>query len=350
MLEKRTRQHKERYRIAVIGAGPAGVASAVSAAALGMEVDWYEKESRPGGKLNDYHELFPDRVFAREVLAGYTGGTEAIEIKKHFGTAITRIETENEQFILLSDNKIVGSADAVIIATGFDFFNARKKEEFGYGIYDHVITSPDLEKILKTGPHVLRRDGRDPATVAFVHCVGSRDQQAGNNYCSRLCCMTGIKQAIEIRELFPDCRVVSFYIDIRTFGTGYEELYREAQEKHKVQFIRGRVSEASENQDHRIVLKAEDTLMAKPLKLTADWLVLLSGMVPSGTQVEVDDRSGTLQDSGFYRLSDTFTGTGLAERPGIFVAGACSGPMSIPEAGSAGRSAALETWKYLNNR
>jgi heterodisulfide reductase subunit A2 len=338
-----------KHRIAVIGAGPAGISAAVSAAALGLEVDWYEKEERPGGKLKDYHQLFPDREFAAKVLEDFDGRTDAIRIRKLFGISVTRVETDGEELLLLSGNKILGSADAVIVATGFDFFDGRIKEEFGYGIYEHVITSPDLEKILKSDPGRLERDGAGPATIAFVHCVGSRDQQVGIHYCSRLCCITGIKQAIEIRERFTACRVVNFYIDIRAFGTGYEELYKEAQEKYKVQFIRGRVSEASENPQGRIVLKAEDTLMAKPLKLTVDWLVLLVGMVPACTIVDIDNERAVDPSTGFYRVSDAFAGSGTGTA-GIFAAGACCGPLSIPEAGASGRSAALEAWEYLKNR
>lgn len=341
--------NEHQHRIAVIGAGPAGASAAIAAAAMGLEVDWFDKENRPGGKLNDYHQLFPDRESASKILADFDGRTSFIEIKKHFGTSVTRIETAGNNQILLSDNKIVGSADAVILATGFDFFDARIKEEFGYGIYQHVITSPDLEKILKNNPGELKKTGADPSSIAFVHCVGSRDHQVGIHYCSRLCCITGIKQAIEIRELFPACRVVNFYIDIRAFGTGYEELYKEAQEKYKVQFIRGRVSEASENQQQRIVLKAEDTLMARPMKLTVDWLVLLVGMVPSCKQVKTDNYQCFDESTGFYRLENPLTGHGIGN-PGIFTAGTCCGPMSIPEAIASGRSAAMEAWQYLKSK
>lgn len=337
-------------RIAVIGAGPAGASAAIAAASMGIEVDWYDKENRMGGKLKDYHQLFPDRASAGQILAEFKGDPEVIHIQKHFGTAVDRVENDNGQLILLSNEAIVGSADSVVVATGFDFFDARLKEEFGYGMYDHVITSPILEQILKDKPADLRIDGADPASIAFVHCVGSRDQQIGINYCSRLCCIAGIKQAIEVKELFPSCKVVNFYIDIRAFGGGYEELYREAQEKHKVQFIRGRVSEASENQQHRIVLKAEDTLMARPLKLTVDWLVLLVGMVPSCTQVKIDNHQGTDQETGFFKQDNAFTGNAIAGQRGIFMAGACGGPMSIPESVASGRSAAMAAWQYLNNR
>jgi len=339
-----------KYRIAIIGAGPAGTAAAVAAAAMGMEVDWFEKEKRPGGKLNDYHQLFPDREFADKILSDFDGRAGTVAVKKHFGTAVTRIETDNRQLILLSGNQIVGGADSVIVATGFDFFDARIKEEFGYGLYKRVITSPDLERIFKTNHGELRTGGTDPGSIAFVHCVGSRDQQIGIHYCSRLCCITGIKQAIEIRELFPACKVYSFYIDMRAFGTGYEELYREAQEKHGVRFIRGRVSEASENQQYRIVLKAEDTLMAKPVKLTVDWLVLLVGMVPSCTQVMIDNHHYIDEATGFYQKANVFSGSQISGLPGIFMAGACGGPMSIPESAASGRSAVAEALQYLKIR
>jgi heterodisulfide reductase subunit A len=350
MLKENKHTSSNPFRIAVIGAGPAGIAAAVSAAAMGVEVDWFDKEQRPGGKLNDYHQLFPDREFADQILKDFSGKTEAIEIKKHFGTIVSSIEKVDGNYNLLSNKGIKGSYNAVIIAAGFDFFDARLKEEYGYGMYDHVITSPDLEKILKTGQEKLKCNGSFPEAMAFVHCVGSRDQQIGINYCSRLCCITGIKQAIEIRELFPSCKVYNFYIDIRAFGSGYEELYRQAQEKYNVQFIRGRVSEASENQQKRIVLKAEDTLMSRPVKVTVDWLVLLVGMVPSCTMVDVENFSCTDQETGFYKQSNPLSGGGLSGQPGIFHAGACGGPMSIPEAVASGRSAAMEVWQYLIKR
>jgi heterodisulfide reductase subunit A len=339
-----------RSRIAVIGAGPAGISAAQSAAALGAQVDWYNREKQAGGKLKEYHRLFPDRDLAENVLAEFNVDEPREEISLHFGTAVSGIESADGGFRLLSGNGIAGTADSVIVATGFEFFDAGLKEEFGYGIYKQVITSPDLERMFADDPGKLRAGGSDPSTVAFVHCVGSRDQQVGNNYCSRLCCITGIKQAIEIREAFPACRVINFYIDMRAFGSGYEELFREAQEKHHIQFIRGRVSEAAETHDHRIVLKAEDTLMARPLKVTADWLVLLTGMVPSSCPVGVDGARPVVEETGFIKSNNPFTSQSVAGTDGIFYAGACGGPVSIPEAAASGRSAAAEAFTWLRRK
>jgi heterodisulfide reductase subunit A len=339
---------RDKNRIAVIGAGPAGMAAAFSAASLGLEVDWYEKDDRPGGKLNGYHELFPDRILAGRALTVLERDDRA-PVNRHFGRAIDKIETDGGRMILLSGEEIAGYADAVVVATGFDFFDARLKEEYGYGIYDHVITSPDLEAMLRDGGGALHLHGGEPRSVGFVHCVGSRDLQAGNPYCSRLCCMTGIKQAVELRERFPECRVTSFYIDIRAFGNGYEELYRKAQEDYRVRFVRGRVSEASRDPSGRIVVKAEDTLMGRPLKVTVDWLVLLVGMEPSCTAVRIDGSHVENAESGFYRLADPLSGLRLDGFKGIFTAGAGTGPMSVPEAIASGRSAAVEVWSFLNH-
>lgn len=332
-------------RVAVVGAGPAGLAAAGALASLGISVDCFEKENRPGGKLNEYYQLFPDRVPAEGILSELESLTESGDIRRHTGKTISGIEKRHQRFVLHNGNGSCDEADAVILATGFDFFDARLKEEFGYGIYPHVVTSVDLEGMLLGGADALRSGGTDPASIGFVHCVGSRDEQVGVSYCSRLCCITGIKQAIEIKELFPAARVYNFYIDMRAFGKGFEELYREAQEVHGVRFIRGRVSEASEDQEHRIRIKAEDTLMARPLKLTVDWLILLVGMTPSCTAIPLDR---TADHKSFLEPENPLTGNAVQGIPGVFAAGCCTGPMNIPESVASGRAAALQVVHYLS--
>jgi heterodisulfide reductase subunit A len=334
-------------RVAVVGGGPAGMAAVGALATMNIGVDWYEKEDRVGGKLNNYHQLFPDRVPVSEAYGQLVKGTHYDNIDRHLGKAITSIGVNAGRIRLNGKDNKIGEADAVILATGFDFFDARLKEEFGYGIYKHVITSADLETLFAGGDKSLNVNGSGPGSVAFVHCVGSRDEQVGVRYCSRLCCITGIKQAIEIRGEYPETRVYNFYIDMRAFGTGYEELYREAQEKHGVRFIRGRVSEASEDIQGRIRLKAEDTLMAKPIKLTVDWLVLLIGMSPSCSAVLSGNGEG---EKSFANAENPFTGSAAKGQPGVFLAGCCAGPMSIPESVASGRSAAVQAAEYLNTR
>jgi heterodisulfide reductase subunit A len=132
---------------------------------------------------------------------------------------------------------------------------------------------------------------------------------------------------------------------MRAFGKGFEELYREAQEVHGVRFIRGRVSEASEDQDQRIRVKAEDTLMARPLKLTVDWLILLIGMTPSCTSIHQDHPHET---RSFIELVNPLINNSVPGMPGVFAAGSCTGPMNIPESVASGRAAALQVIDYLS--
>ena len=107
-------------------------------------------------------------------------------------------------------------------------------------------------------------DGSRPRRIAFLHCVGSRDEKVCQQHCSKVCCITGVKQAMEMKQLFPEADVFNFYMDIRMFGPGYEEMYREAQQKYNIHFLRGRISEASPTIDGRVQIKAEDTLTGRP--------------------------------------------------------------------------------------
>jgi len=332
----------KRNTVAVIGAGPAGLSAASALAALDFEVHLFEKESREGGKLNQYHQLFPARESASEVMGELLISVDKENIIRHLGLGVNSIKPSDGGWAVHHGDGEPIRSDAVIVATGFDFFDARLKEEFGYGIYSRVITSVDLEKKLNEGRETLLHKGTDPAAIAFVHCVGSRDEQVGVSYCSRLCCITGIKQAIEMKELFPETKVYNFYIDMRAFGTGYEELYRKAQEQYGVRFIRGRVSEASEDAECRIRLKAEDTLMSRPLKVSVDWLVLLVGMRPGCSPVQTDQ--------SFLGSDNPLTGNALPGMPGVYSAGCCSGPMSIPESVASGRSAAFQVIDHLNSK
>ena len=143
-------------------------------------------------------------------------------------------------------------AGTIIVATGYDEFDATLKEEYGYGVYDNVITTLELERMINpagpTGGHVIRpSDGKHPHKVVFIQCVGSRDLKVGNPYCSRICCMFALKNAQLIKMHEPDAEVYICYMDIRAFGKGYEEYYQRAQEQFGVKFIRGRPACISED-------------------------------------------------------------------------------------------------------
>jgi heterodisulfide reductase subunit A len=237
----------------------------------------------------------------------------------------------------------------LIISTGFRLFDASLKEEYGYGLYPYVVTSAELENRLREGDSALQVGGKQPGKVAFVHCVGSRDAKSGNLWCSRVCCITGVKQAMAVKKLYPSCEVFNFYMDLRMFGVGYEELYQQAQEQYHIQFIRGRVSEAAPAHSGAIQVKAEDTLLGAPLKLEVDWLVLLIGMEPAAETVRLAGGLALRQDtSGFLKGQESMLRPWTTAEPGVFIAGACCGPASVPESITQGRAAAASVVKYLS--
>ena len=191
-------------------------------------------------------------------------------------------------------------------------------------------------------------DGSRPKRIAFLHCVGSRDEKVCQQHCSRVCCITGVKQAIEMKRLFPEADVFNFYMDIRMFGPGYEEMYREAQQRYNIHFVRGRISEASPTIDNRIQIKAEDTLTGRPLRMSVDMLVLLIGMRANDSNAPFAEQAGLKRaPSGFMEPHDMFLGNARSNVEGIFYAGCITAPKNIGETLNEGTVAADAAMEYL---
>jgi len=334
-------------KVVIIGGGIAGMEASITLAELGYHATLLEKSHSTGGHVQDWYQLFPNRRPAKEVLTFSELRMEG-KVKTINDADIIEIEKNINDFrILLRNGKLV-VADAIVVATGFDLFDAHRKEEYGYGIYENVITSADLEKRFSEGKKILTHGGAVPKRIGIIHCVGSRDEKSGNNYCSKVCCVTGVKQAIEIREMLPETEVFCFYMDLRMFGRHFEELYKESQEKWGVNFIRGRLSEANENADGSILLKVEDTLAGKPLKMKVDLLILLAGFVPSGGTKAIGKMLGLpFGDDGFITPKDEHTSTNLTDIQGVFVTGSCTGPKSIQDSIADARAAATQVANYL---
>ena len=334
--------------IVVIGAGAAGIEASSNLAAMGYSVTLLEKESKIGGYLLQWDRLFPSKRPASEVLDFLNKGVNNHKVDIVCNAEIVDIEKQNNSFsVVLKDNKRF-QADALLVATGFELFNARIKEEYGYGIYDNVITSVDLEAIFLKGEQIITANGSIPKRIGFIHCVGSRDEKVGNTYCSQVCCVTAVKQAIEIREKLPKAEVFCFYMDMRMFGLQFEELYKESQEKWGVNYIRGRLSEANENIDGTILIKVEDTLAGRPLKMKVDLLVLMIGIIPSEGTVKIGKMLNLdFNHDGFIQPIDEHTLTNLSNLPGVFLAGTCLAPRTFPDTFADARAAALKINEYL---
>jgi heterodisulfide reductase subunit A len=333
--------------VVVIGGGVAGMEAAGRLMLSGCRVSLFEKDEKPGGHLNEWFKLFPDRRKSSEVKEYLDNLVSGEGIKIITGKTIEKIVQDKNQFYISDKDGSEYTADAVIVATGFDLFKSARKEEYGYGIYNNVITSADLEGMFRKGSITLV-DGRTPETIGIVHCVGSRDEKMGNLYCSKLCCVTAVKQAIEIREHLPTAKVFCFYMDMRMGGAYYEELYREAQEEWGVNFIRGKVSEVSESINNRLVIKSEDTLAGKPLKMQVDMLVLMAGMEMSEGGLKLADSSGLKRgDNRFFATADHHFGSNKSNLRGVYYAGTCTMPMNITETISHARAAVMDVIEYL---
>jgi heterodisulfide reductase subunit A len=212
-----------------------------------------------------------------------------------------------------------------------------------------VITSADLELMFRKGV-IKRNDGTIPQKIGFVHCVGSRDEKAGNLYCSKLCCVAAVKQAMEIKEYIQNAKVFCFYMDIRMGGAHYEELYRESQEKYGINYIRGKVSEVSENINTKLIVKVEDTLAGRPLKMELDMLVLMAGMEMSeGGRLIAENAGLKTGENRFFEPADQHFGSNKGNIKGVFYAGACTAPMNITETISHARAAVSDVINYLKN-
>ena len=333
--------------VIIIGGGIAGMQCAQTLAGRGLRVTIVEKDNDLGGKLRNWHVLFPTFTPADEVVSAMRHKiASATNITIKCGCEATKI---TPTCVTLSSGEEL-RCDAGVVATGFTLFDARIKEEYGYGIYDNVVTSADLEQMFNKG-EVAISSGQTPRRIAILHCVGSRDEKVCQRHCSKVCCVTGVKQAIELKRLFPTADIFNFYMDIRMFGPGYEEMYREAQQNYNIHFVRGRISEVSPTFDNRLQIKAEDTLTGRPLKLGVDMLVLLIGMRSNDHNALLEVQTGLRrQPSGFMQPKDSFIGNVESNVEGIFYAGTVTAPKNISESLNDGSAAANAVEEWLSKR
>ena len=339
---------KNQKHIAIIGAGIAGMETAIQLTRAGYKTTLLEKEKSTGGYLSHWSYLFPDFSDPKEVVSQLSSSLNNHNIKTITNTEITEIEKSNGHFVLKAKNELNVNADAVVVTSGFQIFDATRKEEYGYGLFDNVITSADLEKMIRQKKPVKTKAGKTPRRIAIIHCVGSRDAKSGNTYCSKVCCITGIKQAIELNKMLPESEIFCFYMDLRLYGSKFDDLYLKAQKHHKIQFIRGRLSEASEKTDKSLQIKAEDTLSGRPLRMDVDIIVLLVGMEPGVSNENFSQKKFLeLDDNGFLKSENMHTARNYTTQPGVFMAGTCICPMSVNETLENARSAAMKVINYF---
>jgi heterodisulfide reductase subunit A len=336
----------------IVGGGIAGLQAALDIADAGYQVYVVEKESTLGGHLSELSTTFPTLESVPSLLAEVVERVERhAQIQVLTDSQVVAVDGFIGNFDVEVQTNAAGSdapttsdlkVGAIVVATGFETFDADRKPEFGYGVYDNVITGLDLEKLLMdsdtTEAANLLGDG-DIRHAVFIQCVGSRDRNGGNPYCSRVCCMSTAKQAHLLRERLPDARITVFYMDVRAFGKGFEQFYDRVREE-RVLYRRGNPSEIYRRGD-RLLVRAEDTLLGDPIEVEADLVVLATGLVP---RHDASDIATLLKlsrsEDGFFlerhpplRPVDTTT-------DGVFLAGCCQGPKDITDTIAQAKAAA----------
>lgn len=234
---------------------------------------------------------------------------------------------------------------AIVVATGYDLYPMENLGEYGSGQVPDVINGLAMERLLSSsGPTagVVRRpsDGKEPKEVVWIQCAGSRDPELGMPYCSKICCMYSAKQAMVYKHKVYDGQAYVFYIDIRSAGKRYEEFVQRAMEEDDVLYVRGKVSRVFREGD-KVMVWGVDTLTGLPVEVAADLVVIAPAMVPSEGARQIADVLGIESDPfGWWVEQEDNLAPLETDRPGIFLAGAGSGPKDIPEAVSQGSGAA----------
>lgn len=247
----------------------------------------------------------------------------------------------------MKDEVVEEKVGAIIVATGFNVMDVEKIPEYGYGIYPDVIDGIQFERLNSaSGPTSgeIRRpsDGKVPKEVVFIKCVGSRDPEKGIPYCSRICCMYLGKHARLYKHKVPDGQAYLFYMDIRSFGKGYEEFIQQSMEEANLMYIRGRVARIMQEGDKLIVWGA-DTLTGRKVEIKADMVVLGTAAIPSKGAKELANILRTATDEyGFFseahiKLKPVESMTG-----GIYLAGCAQSPKDIPDTVSQAGAAAAK--------
>ena len=243
---------------------------------------------------------------------------------------------------------------AIIVATGFEMFDARRISEYGYGRHKNVLISLEFERLLSasgpTGGHIIRpSDGKITKSIAFIQCIGSRSQRGGElPYCSSVCCIYATKEAILIREHIPECEVYIFYIDLKVFGKGFQEFINRATEEYGIRYVKGHPGRIEEDQKTGdLVIRYEDAMDGKMKEITIDLVILCPALIPRRDNERLAEiLKVDLDEYAFFKAKDPLLTPIDTNFPGVFICGYCQGPKDVPESvaqasGAAARAAEI---------
>ncbi|MBN2056692.1 CoB--CoM heterodisulfide reductase iron-sulfur subunit A family protein [bacterium] len=238
---------------------------------------------------------------------------------------------------------------AVVVATGLEITPMDIKPEYGGTKYINVMNPLAMERVQSSnGPYgrLLRpSDGKVPKKIAYVQCAGSRDRSIGIPYCSRVCCMYALKQALLIRHYIHDVDVTIYYMDIRAFAKGYEEFYRRV-EKDGVNMVKGKVAKITETDNNDLLVRVElQEEEGRVVERRYDMVVLSQGLIPGWKNMDI--MGVDIAIDGFIKAVSPKISPTLTSRRGVFMAGVAAGPKDIPDAIIEAGAAAMEAAMYL---
>ncbi len=341
--------------VLIIGGGIAGMTAALELADAGHFVHLVEKNDHLGGNIARVDLTAPYYYSAADLLSERMTRTmehkniqvylnsKLKELSGFVGNFAAKIQILNgmpEQEAKLQE-VAVGN---VTVCTGYKEFDASRITHFGYGKLPNVVTSFELEQMLKEGK-VETKEGKIPKYVAIIHCVGSRNKEF-HTYCSRVCCMTALKYAHEIKSANPECYVSDVYIDMHAFGKGHEDFYRQSSQA-KTLFLmydkenRPVIHRAGPKDDCEMLIEVHERLSGEHIEIPADLVVLMVGMEAREDSHEIAHLTNISQDKeGWFIESHPKLEPVATTTDGVFIAGTCVAPKDIPDTVAQARAAA----------
>jgi heterodisulfide reductase subunit A len=348
----------------VIGGGVAGIQAALDIADSGHKVILLERAPSLGGHMAQLSETFPTLDCSQCILTPKmveaarhpnidlmiyvpfpqaVPNTPVIDVqncshfrKKKCDRCVKACPTDAIRFEQ-QDELITVDVGAIVLATGFKIMRSDQFPEYGYGAYPDIIDGLQFERLASaSGPTqgVIKRpsDGKEPETIVFLACAGSRDAAKGIKYCSKICCMYTAKHAMLYKHKAPHGKAYVFYMDIRAAGKNYDEFVRRAIGEDGVKYIRGRVSRIYE-EDGQLIVKGADTLLGgRPVEIKADMVVLATAVQPNDGQTDLARKIHVGCDEyGFFAEAHPKLRPVETNTAGIYLAGACQSPRDIPE-------------------
>jgi heterodisulfide reductase subunit A2 len=242
--------------------------------------------------------------------------------------------------------KKIDDIDAVILASGFKPFNAEKKGTYGYHKFNNIVTGLDLESIIRKNGAVVRpSDGKEPKSVAFIQCVGSRDENLGNLWCSQVCCPYALRMAEQAKYKNADIDITVFYMDIQNTGKNFPVFYEKC--KSDMRFVRNIPVDIYPIEDDKLQMRYMNDEDGLPVKEVFDMVVLSIGIMPGSDNKKISELMNIdLNKDGFFACKDKFNRTSTS-KDGIFIAGTVQGPKTIAASMAHATQAAGEVKKYL---